>query len=126
MGNFFKFKNSVKQKVKFGIGLSILLLVISAIFSLQSINKLIEHQDWVNHTNIVLAKLESIVSEVKDLETGQRGFQITNDKAFLDPYYGSKEKVYELYYELRTLTSGIPSQQRRLDTLKPLIDKSMN
>jgi CHASE3 domain sensor protein len=41
---------------------------------------------WVEHTHKVLLELETTLSVVKDAETGQRGYLLTGDKRYLEPY----------------------------------------
>lgn len=42
--------------------------------------------DWVAHTHEVQRTLEQVLSLLKDVETGQRGYLLTGDAAFLEPY----------------------------------------
>ena len=40
----------------------------------------------VAHTHEVLDALEQLISTLKDAETGQRGYLITGEPRYLDPY----------------------------------------
>src|SRR5215217_7677722 len=40
----------------------------------------------VNHTLSVIERLEALSSSLKDAETGQRGFLLTGEERYLDPY----------------------------------------
>ncbi|WP_169727991.1 sensor histidine kinase [Adhaeribacter aquaticus] len=77
----------------------------------------------MEHTNQVLLKLENILSLLKDAETGQRGFLLTNDEEFLEPYIGSYYNTIQSYKAIRNLTIDNPSQQQKLDTLITLVEK---
>ena len=40
----------------------------------------------ITHTYLVIGHLDDLLSELKDAETGQRGFIITGDQKYLEPY----------------------------------------
>ncbi len=86
---------------------------------------LIENDRWVTHTHEVRTKLADLISSLKDAETGQRGFVITADENFLEPYSRSLPEITRTFSELRALTSDNDVQQRRLSSLQPLIDAKL-
>src|SRR4051794_28938007 len=43
--------------------------------------------NWVDHTDRVISQTHFIQRLVIDRETGVRGFLLTGEKRFLDPYY---------------------------------------
>lgn len=71
----------------------------------------------VSHTNDVLVHAESLLSSVKDNESGSRGYVLTGQKAFLDQVERSKKRTEEELQKLKELTSGTPSQQQMVDSL---------
>ncbi|GAB3323258.1 response regulator [Larkinella ripae] len=98
------------------------MLLVSLIASFYSTQKLIENSQLVNHTNQILIESENIISYVKDAETGQRGFLVTLDPLFLQPYNGSYEKVTNSYNIVRQLTVDNPVQQKNLAETKTLYE----
>ena len=72
------------------------------------------------HAYDVLNLADDWLSELRDAETGQRGFALTGDEAFLEPYLAVKDAVVGHLQDLRALTR-IPSAQQRLDTITPLM-----
>src|SRR5690348_2144811 len=76
-----------------GLGISLLILLVSSVASFISIRQLIKSSEWVAHTHTVIQKLEEIISNTKDAETGQRGFLLTHDVTYLSSYNGTYEKV---------------------------------
>ena len=103
--------------------LSLTLLLLTFGLALYSLNRLIAKADWIEHTNQVLLRLENILSALKDAEVGQRGYLLTNNPEFLNPYHGSYQQVQQSYQQTRTLTRDNITQQKRLDTLRQLIEK---
>jgi signal transduction histidine kinase len=69
----------------------------------------------------VLGDLGLLQASLSDVETGVRGYALTGQETFLDPYRRGLPIVAEKLRTLRTLTADNASQQRRLDTLEPLV-----
>ena len=61
------------------------LIVIGAV-SYQSTGRLMETASWVARTHKILENLEAVLSALKDAESGQRGFIITGEERYLEPY----------------------------------------
>ncbi len=49
--------------------------------------------DWSTHTYKVLRTNEKLLSDIKDAETGQRGFIITGKEEYLEPYMASSKSI---------------------------------
>jgi signal transduction histidine kinase len=111
------------SKLRHNFLISCGLLVLIFILSFWSLNRLIDRSDWVEHTNQVLLNLENIISLLKDAETGQRGYLLTEDEEFLEPYIGSYYNIIQRYKETRQLTLDNPRQQAKMDTLISLINR---
>jgi len=76
---------------------------------------------WVTHTHLVLEALDAVSANMTDAETGQRGFLLTGQEAYLEPYNDALNHVQESIRVLRALTSDNPAQQRNLDRLEPVV-----
>ncbi|MVM32482.1 response regulator [Spirosoma sp. HMF4905] len=118
--------NSIIRQLQIVFSFSTLLLLISLIASFYSIQKLIGNSQLVNHTNQVLIEAENIISFMKDAETGQRGYLVTLDPLFLQPYTGSYPKVTTSYQRLRDWTVDNPAQQTNLEEAKALYEAKFN
>jgi signal transduction histidine kinase len=75
----------------------------------------------VAHTRDVLAAAQLTLSHLQDAETGQRGFLLTGDTAYLAPYHAATNAIRTDTSRLRALTRDNAVQQRRLDELGPAI-----
>ncbi|NID09272.1 response regulator [Fibrivirga algicola] len=115
--------NSVIRQLQVVFSLSTLLLLVSLVASFYSIQKLISNSNLVNHTNQVLIEAENIISYMKDAETGQRGYLLTFDRRFLQPYTDSYGKVTTSYDRLQELTADSPDQQKNLTQVKYLYER---
>ena len=72
------------------------------------------------HTNTILKNAGDLLSELKDAETGQRGYLLTGDEAYLEPYLFARDSISGQQEKLRQLTS-ISTARKHLDTMAPLI-----
>ncbi len=97
------------------------LAVIVAISSLLSIVRLQYDNDWVVHTEQVIAALDHVLSLATDMETAGRGFVITGTTEYLEPYASASNSLNSQMDHLRALVSDNPSQNQRLVTLSQLL-----
>ena len=109
------------KKIAAGFALALLLLIAIGAISYRSFAKLATTSEWVTHTHQVLEHISGLYGQLKDAETGQRGYIVTGDEAFLEPYQTGSASVANVLKELRQLTADNPNQQKRLDAAEPLI-----
>jgi len=114
-------KWSIGGKIGSGFGLALVGLVIVGAVSYDSTAKLIDSAEWVRHTHEVLNGFDEVLSRMKDAETGQRGYIITGEARYLEPYTGARDGVDQKLKHLRELTSDNPNQQQRFTVIEPLI-----
>lgn len=110
------------RNLQIGFGLSLLLLLASSIASIVSIREMISASRWVTHTRNVIQKLEETIGYAKDGETGQRGFLLTHDVNYLEPYNGAYENMTRAFDELTVLMNDNPAQQESLVKLKGVLN----
>lgn len=118
-----KARKRSKRNLLIGFGFSLLILLLSSGVSYFSIKQLLDSQQWVEHTAQVNAELDNLMSRMKDAETGQRGYLLTGDDVFLEPYTGAKNDVTVFFDKVRSLTRDNPSQQRDFPLLDKLIEE---
>ena len=114
-------KWSVGTKIGAGFGLALFILLVIGVLAYTNTSNLVRAAEWRTHTYIVLGGLDDLLAEVKDAETGQRGFVLTGDETYLEPYNNAVRSLEGTLGELRTLTADNPAQQKRLDALAPLL-----
>lgn len=119
-------QKTLKNNLRIGLGLSLLLLFISSLASYVSISNLIKSSKMVSHSNRVITNLEEIMSTLKDAETGQRGYLLTNDTLFLHPYTGAKKQAVELLNRVTRLTADNPVQQINAKKLRVIIESRLD
>ncbi len=68
---------------------------------------------WVEHTDRVINNANEAVKLTVDLETGMRGFLLSGDEHFLDPYETAKPRIDVALNTLLELTADNPVQTDR-------------
>ena len=69
----------------------------------------------------LIGRAKNLLSGVKDAETGQRGYLLTGDEAFLEPCLAVRDNIRGQLEELRQRTS-IDAAHKHLDALVPLLE----
>ncbi len=118
------FASSLRSKIAAGLGTALLVLVVGGA-SYFAVGRSTRAASLVSHTDSVLIEREKVLSALKDAETGARGYLITGDTVFLDPYKGAQEKLSGSLRQLRRLTADNPTHQTRLDTLESVSNDAM-
>ena len=67
-------------------GLSLAILITIGVVSYKSELKYIDTSRLKVKTQMILKKLEIVLTKMTDAETGQRGYIITGDERYLEPY----------------------------------------
>ena len=116
---------TVGRRLIVGFGLSALTLLLIAVVSYRNTNLLIENDALVEHSHQVRLELADLLSVMKDAETGQRGYVITGDESYLEPYKAALSALPATLADLRKLTADNPEQQRRLASITPLIEAKL-
>jgi len=113
----------IKTWVAFGLALAILAGIGGIAY--RNTTQLVETAKRVAHTYAVLENLESLLSDLSDGEAGGRGYVLTGEEYYLEPYQKAVESIGRSIKALKELTADNPGQQRRLEALDPLIAEKL-
>ncbi len=102
--------------------ISIFVLFFTASVSYKQFQSVTESEKLVIHSHKVIRTLEELVSVVKDAETGQRGYLLTRDSSFLEPYTMAIERLSRKKSFFESLTQDDDIEQNKIDSLYKLID----
>ncbi|WP_017314665.1 PAS domain S-box protein [Mastigocladopsis repens] len=109
------------KRVAGGFGLASAILVLIGVFSYQQTQKFIDTSYQLIKTEEKINHLGELLSLMKDAETGQRGYLLTGDEGYLDPYKVALANLDKKIEALRSLTTDNPKQQKRLKTIEYLV-----
>ena len=107
--------------VAIGVAFGALLMLVSV--TSMSTRQLIREARWVDHTKDVIAELEGVQAAITEAETGQRGFLITGDEAYLEPYRRASSAIAEHLTRIETMTGDNPIQYERARRLRQLVEE---
>jgi PAS domain S-box-containing protein len=106
------------------IGGAILLVTLILALSFQAFEKMNEASEARHHSLVLLNDADIFLSALKDMETGQRGYLVTGDEDFLQPYVAVINNVHGQLNDLRHEAAGNPSRLH-LDAIVPLMDAKL-
>lgn len=111
-----RFRKLLSRNISLPLGLGL----ISAVFFVSLISYLLSTIQWVQHTDRVINNANEALKLTVDLETGMRGFLLSGDEHFLDPYETAKPRIAVALNTLLELTADNPVQTDRLLRLQAL------
>jgi PAS domain S-box-containing protein len=105
-----------------GLGALITVLLVSGLLAYQNTRQLREDAAWVTRSHQVLEALQNTLGAMTDAETGQRGYLLTADPLYLEPYQAGLAQAGGLLRELRDLVRDNPRQRPRVALLEGLVE----
>lgn len=81
-----------------------------------------EYNYRVEHAYKVSLLTSELENFLKEAETGHRGYLLTRDSSFLDPYFRVRNDIKPSYDSLKVLTAGNSTQQQLLNRAGLLIN----
>jgi len=115
----------LNRKVQLAFGCAILTLLVVGAISFRGMAVSSESDRWVRHTHEVLENLQDLLSAMQSVESSYRGFVITGDQQFLNPYRDTILRSEQEETIIRNLTVDNPIQQRQIQILERLADKNV-
>ncbi|MGE0151695.1 MAG: CHASE3 domain-containing protein [Reyranellaceae bacterium] len=79
----------------------------------------------VVHTYEVIDTAQGLLSDLQDAETGFRGYVITLNPTYLDPYNQATTRIPQRLNRLSQLTADAPDQAERIARLRPVVEERM-
>ncbi|HEK0907568.1 TPA: response regulator [Pseudomonas putida] len=113
-------QRSFRKLLSRNVGLPLGVGLLGAVAFVAVINYLLSAMQWVEHTDRVIGNANETVKLSIDMETGMRGFLITGDERFLDPYEVAKPRIFSSLDSLRGMVLDNPPQVDRIDRLVAL------
>jgi CheY-like chemotaxis protein/signal transduction histidine kinase/CHASE3 domain sensor protein len=119
-------KITLDKKILGGFVVCSIVLLIVATISFKNSESVLKSNKLVNHTHEVIYELDQILFSSVNAETGARGFVITKDEKYLEPFNNSKSRLFEHIQKARDLTRDNPILQQDIDAMEKLAAKHIN
>jgi signal transduction histidine kinase len=113
-------KSMTNRAVQLAFGSAVAILLVVGALSYRSIVASRESSDWVQHTHAVLENLHDLQFAMECVASSIRGYSLTGDERYLDPYRIAKLGLAKYTAAVRDLTRDNPDQQRRIQILEKL------
>ncbi len=101
------------------------IVVVDAMLAFGAIHNLLQSEFWLSHTWQVIGQVETIMGSTKDLETGVRGYVITGNPIYLNPYVDARAEILQQIDQLARLTSDNINQVRNVDEMRTLVQQRL-
>ena len=102
-------------------GLAVVAVVLNAALGNYNIDTMVATDQRVTHTRSVQREFISLLSDIKDAETGHRGYLLTGTDEYLAPFRIAEASYPAHFDNLKSLTEDIPDQRRRLADTDALV-----
>jgi two-component system, chemotaxis family, sensor kinase CheA len=113
---------NIHTKMMAGYLFILICLVVSLLIVMNRMSALQEEVDFISQHDIEVHNLTNqIQKNVLDMESGMRGYVITGNEEYLDPYHLASRSWLESYNNLHSRLANNGDQQRNLEEIKQLI-----
>lgn len=113
---------SLERQVALGFALALVVLLLTGAGAVWSIARFESAFGSVDHTHRVRASLEQILVEALNVQSGSRGFALSGDPKFLQPFERGLAEIRTHLAETRRLLADNPAQQTRFNELERQVD----
>ena len=103
-----------------GFLVAIAAVIVIAVLSYDSLRVTERSAESLTRAVEILAQTQSLISTLKDAETGQRGFLLTGRESYLEPFLAARESLPAELARMRALLSDEAAQLGRLESLQSL------
>jgi signal transduction histidine kinase/CHASE3 domain sensor protein len=118
MPNGSKRRLGLDPVVAFSLAGALVFFLISGAIAYSNLQILRDNNQQIVHSHEVIIALDELLSSAQDAETGQRGFLLTNNERYLEPYNSALLAIPPRLDEITQLTSDNPAQTPRITALK--------
>ncbi|PTY02322.1 chemotaxis protein [Verrucomicrobia bacterium LW23] len=119
----FKWTISIKLVAAFTTLLLAIVSVAACIF--YSVQRFEAAARITTHTHMVIGQLEELGKHVANAQNSVRGFVITGNESFFEPYNRSIDSAGEVMAGLENLIRDNEDQRKRMDALKQTVNRKM-
>jgi CHASE3 domain sensor protein len=107
-----------------GIGFGLIFLALAAAVFIAVRSAPVEQA--IAHALEVRDTARLLLSDLQDAETGQRGFLLTSDPQYLQPFYAAESNIGPRFDGLAELTSSDPRQRERLNRIRAVAESKLD
>lgn len=104
---------------------TIVVVAIVGVIAFHTTHRFISNDAMVEQSHRAVSTADLVLSDLKDAETGQRGYLLTGSEQYLAPYTNGTGAVRHDFDDLADLISDDPRQANAVALLRVLIDQKL-
>ena len=116
----------LSKVVPLGFSAIIAVMAINGLISKLTVNGLVATASEVMHSYRVQTKLQELEETLVDVQLGERGFILTKNEDFLQPYKEAQKNLANNFKEAKSLLKDDPVQSRNLEEIEELSQQSID
>src|SRR5580704_14634480 len=120
-----RFGPALPPRTLAGFVAAIVTVLLIAFFGYRSLNNEAASAANTTHTLAVMQRIDGLLSSVKDAETGERGYLLTDRETYLEPYNNARADIPGELQELRRLTATNARQQELLSQVQRFVEQKL-
>ncbi|WP_294293516.1 response regulator [uncultured Chryseobacterium sp.] len=113
------------RNLQFGVGFSLIILMASSVASYFSIQNQMNHRESVGKSRRAVTAVKDVMLSLLDAETGNRGYQLTGQESFLEPFNRSLAEYSKTFQYARSLEITDTHQKKLLDELEKNVEHNL-
>jgi signal transduction histidine kinase len=117
---------TLSTRIFFGFSIVIGLSLINSYANFVLSQKVKKNTAFLARSETIIRNSSKLNRNIIDMQSAHRGYLLTDDSTFLEPYFNGLKSIPELYKEEIKLVSTTPSQRAKLDSIYELHQQWVN
>ncbi|GAB3971583.1 hypothetical protein GCM10028806_21970 [Spirosoma terrae] len=114
------------KRIGWILAVGLLIPILIGINSLRTTQRIVEQNEWLIHTHLVLQKTQQLQAHIITLDNDLRGYLLSNRNHFFKADYDRNTREIKAYLkQIITLTAARPSQHNRLLAVDRLVQQKL-
>lgn len=103
---------SLRTGLKIAIPALLIGMAMNAYMSVKHLREMQKVDALTIESSMVQASISGVLKDLTEMETGQRGYLLTGDQSYLEPYNAAKDRIGADFAALRTQLATRPESER--------------
>jgi CHASE3 domain sensor protein len=105
-----------KALLQIGVPALLVCMALNAYLAVDHLRQMQKMEALTLESSMMQASISRVLKDLTDLETGQRGYLLTGDRAYLQPYTTANDKIATDFATLRGKLASRPQDERSLES----------
>lgn len=113
-----------KAALQFGVSALLICMILNAYLAVDHLRRMQKMATLTLQSSTMQASISGVLKDLTDMETGQRGYLLTGNQSYLQPYSAAKDRIGGDFARLRTQLASRPEGERTLESQLESLAKS--